>query len=215
MNDYDIKMCQGCKFCFDKGEEFCPLNDDRNVLLAKLEKSDGVIFASPNYAFGVSGVMKNFIDRIAYIFHRPRFFGKTYTVVVTQGVFGGSKILKYLQTTGLNLGFNLVKGVCITSLEPMSDSQEEKMKKEMINLAKRFNKDIDRKKQPKPSLFRLMMFRMTRNALKFSENKMYDYKYFKKVGWFESDYYYEVKLGPIKKSFGKLFDYFGKKIAKK
>ena len=33
-----------------------------------------------------------------------------------------------------------------------------------------------------------------------------DYSYYKKAGWFESDYYYPTRLNPLKKLAGKLFD---------
>jgi hypothetical protein len=64
----------------------------RNVLLEKLEQSDGVIFSTPSYAFRVSGRIKNFLDRITYKFHRPRFFGRTFTAIITQGVPMGKKV---------------------------------------------------------------------------------------------------------------------------
>jgi multimeric flavodoxin WrbA len=51
LNDYNLEFYQGCMLCFDKGEQFCPHTDDRDVLIEKLERSDGVIFASPSYDF--------------------------------------------------------------------------------------------------------------------------------------------------------------------
>ena len=95
-------------------------------MLKKINASDGIVFATPNYAFHASATMKNFIDRLAYVFHRPSFFGKIFTCVVTQGVFGGSKALKYLETTGSNLGFVTVKGCLANMLEPMSEALEKK-----------------------------------------------------------------------------------------
>jgi len=35
--------------------------------------SDGVIFATPNYSFQVSGIMKVFLDRLGFAFHRRAF----------------------------------------------------------------------------------------------------------------------------------------------
>ena len=55
LSDYRLEVCRGCKLCFDRGEEHCPLKDDRDVLIEKMMASDGVIFASPNYSFQVSG----------------------------------------------------------------------------------------------------------------------------------------------------------------
>jgi multimeric flavodoxin WrbA len=80
LSEYNLKTCKGCKLCTDKGEEFCPLNDDRDRLFDKIRNSDGVIFASPNYSFNVSGMMKVFLDRFNPFFHRPEFFGKAFTL---------------------------------------------------------------------------------------------------------------------------------------
>ena len=79
--------------CFKKGEEFCPLRDDRDVLMEKINASDGVIFASPNYSWQMSGLMKVFLDRFGFAIHRPRYFGKVFTGIVTQGIGRGGNIV--------------------------------------------------------------------------------------------------------------------------
>lgn len=56
-----------------KGEDKCPLKDDRTAIEQKLLAADGVILSSPVYVGNVSWLMKNFIDRFAYMNHRPRF----------------------------------------------------------------------------------------------------------------------------------------------
>ncbi len=43
LNDYNLGTCKGCKLCLDKGEELCPFKDDRDILIEKMENSDGVI----------------------------------------------------------------------------------------------------------------------------------------------------------------------------
>lgn len=153
LNEYNLKLCNGCKLCFDKGEEFCPHKDDRDTLLEKLVNSNGIIFASPNYSFGVSARMKNFLDRFAYMYHRPSLFGKTFTAVVTQGIFGGNKIRKYLETMGSNLGLHVAKGTCLNTLEPMSENQMNQMKKLAKKAAERFYKGLHKKMQPVPLTF--------------------------------------------------------------
>jgi len=88
LKNYRLETCRGCRACFDNGEEFCPLHDDRDALIQKIETSDGVVFASPNYSFQVSGLMKTFLDRLGFAFHRPRFFGKIWTSIVCQSIYG-------------------------------------------------------------------------------------------------------------------------------
>ena len=38
LSDYNLKTCRGCKRCCDIGEEFCPLNDDRDKLIKKMNE---------------------------------------------------------------------------------------------------------------------------------------------------------------------------------
>lgn len=212
--DYNIGFCRGCKLCFDKGEEYCPLNDDRDILLEKMERSDGVVFATPNYGFQVSARMKCFIDRLCFIMHRPMFFDKTFTVIVTQGVFGGKDILKYLESTGENLGFSVTRGSCVTALEPITEKQKQNMVRQMKRAAERFYKGLISKKAPEPALLRLLVFRMTRTCLKNAEKKFRDYYYYKEKGWLESDYYNLTSLGPLRKLAGRLFDFMGRIMVK-
>ena len=205
--DYQIQTCKGCKVCFEKGEEHCPLKDDRDFLLEKMAASDGVIFASPNYSFQVSGAMKVFLDRLGFIFHRPQFFGKTYTSIVAQGIYGGNKIVNYLDFVGRGLGFNTVKGACIKSLEPMTDKQQRKTDKALARQAGRFHAQMKKRAYPAPTIIKLLLFRMSRTMMKLElNNRFRDYTFFSDKGWFESDYYYPIRLGAFKRSVGKLFD---------
>ncbi len=214
LKDYNLEFCRGCKLCFDKGEQYCPITGDRDLLLQKMEQSDGVIFASPNYAFQISARMKNLIDRLSYIIHRPRFFGKTFTAIVTQGITGGNKLRKYLEFAGENLGFNVVRGTCLTTLEPITEKQKARLESEAKKVSERLYASLNKNAPPSPSIFRLMLFRFTRTGLKHFEVKYHDYYYFKEKGWLESDYFYDTALGPIKKLAGLLFDFMGRIIIK-
>ena len=213
LSNYHLEFCRSCLQCFLKGEENCHSKDDRNKLIEKLQNSDGVIFATPNYAFQVSARLKNFIDRLAFIYHRPRFFGKAFTGIVTQGVYGGTSILKYLNTTGESLGFHVSNGACVSTFDPMTRPQRKKLNQEMEKAAARFYRELVRP-TPSPSFFRLFVFRSTRTFMKSVDRKLRDYKYYKAKGWFESDYFYPTKLGPIKKLAGSLFDFLGRQMAK-
>jgi multimeric flavodoxin WrbA len=83
--DVDLKMCRGCFECISKGEDRCPLKDDRVGIEGMMDRSDGIILVSPGYVQNVSGLMKNFMDRFAYTNHRPRFFGKQMMLVANGG----------------------------------------------------------------------------------------------------------------------------------
>jgi multimeric flavodoxin WrbA len=207
LSDYRIETCRGCKQCFEKGEEFCPLKDDRDVLIEKIMASDGVVFASPNYSFQVSAFMKIFLDRLGFLFHRPRFHGKTFTSIVVQGVHGGRKIVKYLDFVGLGLGFKVVKGSYSTAFEPMTEKEQQKRDKALVRQSKRFYKHLSKPADRVPGLFALMIFRMSRTSIRLMlDDSNLDYTYYSEHGWFESDYYYPTRLGVLKRPAGNLFD---------
>jgi len=208
LSDYQVEVCKGCKLCMDKGEEHCPLDDDRDLLIEKMMASDGVVFASPNYSFQVSALMKAFLDRLGFVFHRPRFFGKTFTSIVAQGIYGGSKIVDYLDFVGSGLGFSTVKGSCIKTLEPMTEKQQHKTDQVLGKQARRFYARLEQAGYPAPTLFKLMLFRLGRTSMRLELDEAYcDYRYYMEQGWFESDYYYPTRLGLLKTQAGKLFDW--------
>jgi multimeric flavodoxin WrbA len=213
LSDYHLDFCRGCKLCFNKGEEFCPLKDDRDILLEKLEHSDGIILATPNYAFQVSARMKNFLDRLAFIDHRPRFFGKTCTAIVVQGFHGGGSILKYLYLATESMGFHVSRGCCITVLDPMTQLQRASLTQKANQASARFYKELVRPTPP-PSFFKLMLFRFVRTFVKSVDQEYRDYHYYQEKGWFEADYYYPTSLGPVKRLAGSLFDLLGRQVSK-
>ncbi len=207
LSDYRLGTCRGCRLCFDRGEESCPLKDDRDVLIEKMMTSDGVVFASPNYSFHVSALMKIFLDRLGFAFHRPRFFGKTFTSIVTQGIYRGGEIVKYLDFVGFGLGFNTVKGTCFTAFDPMTEKEREKRDRALMSQGKRFYERMMKSAYPAPSLIGLMGFRMSRTSIRLElDDRSRDYAHYQEKGWFESDYFYPTRLGALKKVAGSFFD---------
>lgn len=207
LSDYNLGICRGCRLCTLKGEEFCPLKDDRDMLLEKIEASDGVIFATPNYCFQVSGYMKVFLDRFSAAFHRPRYFGKTFTSIVVQGIGRGGEIVKYLDFVGSNLGFNAVKGVCVTALDPKTEEVQQKIDRALAAHSKKFFVRLEKQDYPSPTLLKLMLFRISRTTMnRMLNDSNQDYRYYREKGWFKSEYYYPARLGLLKKAAGKLFD---------
>ena len=64
-----IKDCRGCYFCYKNG--FCSTKDDMQEIHNEIQNSDLMILASPMYYWGVTGLMKTFIDRL-YLYYPRR-----------------------------------------------------------------------------------------------------------------------------------------------
>jgi hypothetical protein len=157
--------------------------------------------------------MKNLLERLAFIIHRPRFFGKTCTVIVVQGFRGGGDILKYLNSTTDSMGFRVSKGCCATTLDPMTKLQQERLTQKVNQASARFYRELMRPISP-PSFYKLLLFRIVRTFVKSVDQDFRDYGYYKEKGWFESDYFYATSLSPIKKMAGNIFDFAGRRVSK-
>jgi len=215
ISDFRLGVCRGCKVCFERGEALCPLNDDRDLLIGKMMASDGIVFATPNYSFQVSAVMKIFLERLGFVFHRPCFFGKTFTSIIVQGIYGGGKIERYLDFVGNGLGFDTVKGSVLTALEPMMPKEKEKQDRVLARQSERFYEDLAKPALRKASLLKLMVFRLGRTSMALElDDRSADLRYYRDHGWFESDFFYPVHLGVLKKVLGHFFDWLATRMAR-
>jgi putative sterol carrier protein/putative NADPH-quinone reductase len=64
LKDYKIKHCIGCFTCWTKTPGVCVHKDDMPALLEKLREAEVTVYATPLYVFTVSGLMKDFMDRL-------------------------------------------------------------------------------------------------------------------------------------------------------
>ena len=208
LSDYHLEICRGCKLCTDKGEELCPLKDDRDSLLAKLFAADGVVFATPNYSYNVSGQMKVFLDRLAFALHRPRCFGKAYTSIVVEAIYRGREIIKYLDFVAWGLGFNVAKGSLLKSLEPLTEKVRRKNEKAIDRQSRKFYETLVKKEFPAPSLLGLFAFRYGRTSMHLMLDESFrDYTYYGQAGWWTADYFYPIRLCSAKKAIGWMVDH--------
>ncbi|TCL66525.1 NADPH-dependent FMN reductase [Hydrogenispora ethanolica] len=216
LRDFRIEPCAGCFACLSKGEEFCPRQDDRDLLLVKLYRADGVVFATPNYALQVTALMKNFLDRLAFVFHRPRFFGKTFIAIVTQGVFGGSGVVRYLTKLARMWGFQAAQGVCINTIAPRTPAEDAVLRRKLGRAAVRFARWLRRPGPARPSYFMLTLFRLIRASYRaVPDPASRDRRYFQEHGWFETEYFYPAPLSPGQRIVGALVDWMAARLAKR
>ena len=106
-----LELCKGCYRCLELGEDHCSIKDSRALIEQKMHGADGIIFTSPVYVANVSPLFKNFVDRFAYVCHRPRFHNKKAMVVCTTGSVAAG-IVNILMTIMLETwGFTVVHKV--------------------------------------------------------------------------------------------------------
>lgn len=216
----DIKLgnCMGCHNCILRGEDKCPLKDDRDKVRDEIFTADGVIFVSPVYAQNVTALMKNFIDHFAYLWHRPCFFQKKAMAIATGG--GQFKeTLGALKQNSKAWGFEFVQKLGVPHLDALTPEFREKVDKKIGKAAKVFYEAVLKQQVSSPKLGDLIWFRMWRlNAVACKESNPTDYRHWTEKGWIAGKYYCETRINPftnmISSFIGQLIQIFMRKIYK-
>ncbi|MDN7023659.1 flavodoxin family protein [Methanoculleus sp. FWC-SCC1] len=210
LKDADLAQCLGCFLCFEKGEERCPHRDDAAAIEAKMHEADGVIFASPVYGMNVSGLMKVFIDRLSYIFHRPRFFDKHALLLVTTGALGEKDVLDYLNLVAGIWGFSVAARVGIVTSPVIAARQARKNEQKLEKAAQAFAGALARKARPSPGLRDVIVFHGQRGTFaELREHAPVDYAYWKDMGWLEPGrrYFVDVPINPVYDVIGRVVEW--------
>jgi len=104
--ELELPFCTSCHICFLKGEEYCPHYSAMQGVESALLACDGVIVSGTTYVWALNAAMKNVLDHLAFMFHRPALFGKKGMVVSTSAGSGERKVAKYLKTVIGQWGIN-------------------------------------------------------------------------------------------------------------
>jgi len=85
--DYNIKPCLGCLVDDQKACRYpCVIEDDMKEIYREILDADGIIIATPIYWYNVSGVLKNFIDRITVFENMINIEGRSWVEGKVAGV---------------------------------------------------------------------------------------------------------------------------------
>jgi len=178
------------------------------MIIEEMEKADGVIFASPTYARAVSGLMKNFVDRMGFYPHRPIFYDKYAMVMTTYGGFGADMVNEYMKDNFTQCGFNVVSKLEL-QFATKSEIEKSENKKKMTIGMNELKKAIREKPGHKPTFYQLVYFNIFKSISEWNkEVGKADYEFYKK----RKDYYIDININPIKSSLARWIA--GKEIKK-
>ena len=206
LKDLNFELCKGCYACVLRGEDKCPIKDDRDMLIRKIESADGLIAASPVYSHMVPALMKNLFDRFGFYAHRPRFFDKFAMSLVTCSGYGAEHALDYLNKLLKVFGFNMVPSLEL-HYEPgkVSEKQRKEKDEKIIAAFKTLLSRIREGVRDKPDLQMMVPFGIFKEISFAARDAMpADYEYYKD----RKDYYYDVSIPFYKK-------WIAKKVVKK
>lgn len=197
------KQCIGCHSCIVRGEDTCPLGDGFAEIRRKVERADGLVLVTPVYCMGVSFLMKQFLDRFAYLWHRPRFFGK-YAIVACVGAGAGpvaKPVLSYMADNLARWGVSVVGSVGVVRFDtPVGPKTAAARDAGIVRLARRLVGALSLPRLPVPGIGDLFWFNVWRQAaLMGKASQSVDYRYWNERGWLSPGavYFYETPVSPL------------------
>ena len=206
LGDLDIHPCRGCRSCFDRGEAKCPERDDMPAIKAKLDAADGLLLASPVYVDDVSGLVKTWMDRLAYLCHRPGFAGKCAYPVATVGGSPTRHTLRTMNGALLTWGYHLAgqTGLKMGALTPADEMA--RFRPEAARVAGRLFGAIARGDALRPTFVSLLAFKIQQLAWQREPPGSYDVAYWHERGWLKPDctFYVPHRAGRLKVALARL-----------
>jgi multimeric flavodoxin WrbA len=201
LSKYNIQTCRGCRICFDNGEDQCPLKDDVKDLYNRMKQYDLVVWGSPVYVEDINGIMKNYIDRLAFNSHRPSFYKSRSYIICTSGSGSSNHPIKTMQRAMMTWGFQnignikFITGATITEKD-FIEKYEKKLTNQIIHIDKKMHM------QAKPNFISLLTYYIQKKFYLYKMDKMtFDYKYWTDNSWLQNNmhYYFPVKIGLLKR----------------
>jgi multimeric flavodoxin WrbA len=204
----DIQLCRGCRVCFNQGETMCPLKDDLLTIREKMQAADGLIISTPVYVNDVSGIVKTWLDRLAFLSHRPEFAGKHAYLIATVGQGPSSHALKTMNMALSTWGVSIVGQASFKMGAPMKKEQARaQFQAKTQKIVAQFYRVLAKEKTISPSFISLMTFRIQQGAWwRKHQPGTVDYEYWQSQGWMNplSDYYAPHKTGKAKVTLARL-----------
>ena len=199
LKDMNLKDCFGCYACINRGPEKCPLKDDRDVILKKMEDADGVVFATPTNTRHITALMKKFMDKLGYIAHRPYFFDKYAMFVSTCKGFGADLANEYMSSNIGQYGFNVVSSLELY-ISTKSEAETQYNNEQIVQAFEKLISAIQNGERFKPKFGYLVYFHIMKAISELNKKEgIADYEYYKD----KTDYYYDIKIPFYKKRFAK------------
>lgn len=206
LGDLDIHPCLGCRACFDRGDEACPIEDDVPLIRAKMDAADALILASPVYVDDVSGLVKTWMDRLAYLCHRPALGGKCAYPLATVGGSSPNHALRTMNVALLTWGYHLV-GQTGLKMGALATTDELTRYQPAANkVANQLFRAVTKQHALNPTFISLMVFKIQQLTWQQEPPESYDYAYWQAQGWLDPGctFYLPHQANPVKVALARL-----------
>ncbi len=196
----EIHPCRGCRRCFDRGS--CPYQDAVAEVETFITDCDALVLAGPVYLEDINGIMKTWMDRMAFQAHRPAYFGKYAVALATSGAGASGHAQKTMRNALMAWGFHILFTRRFRMGTYMEDTLlAERYRGQLSEMAMTLVTSFQKSAAQKPTLFSLVSFHIQQKYYRTSPHAgALDRAYWQEKGWLHSGthFYMPVKCQPVK-----------------
>jgi multimeric flavodoxin WrbA len=192
LHEVNLEQCRGCYVCIRKGEQYCPLKDDRDMIINEMSDADGIVFASPVYVNFITSLMKQFIERLGFMSHRPPAWthDKFAMVMAVYGGFGGKESNKYMNGIFTSFGMNVVASLEL-QIATKSEQEQKYNHEQMMNTFNTLIGRIKKGERNPPTMTQLILFNLYKSISEYAKEYFEaDYQYYKD----KTNYHYDTDI---------------------
>lgn len=112
-----IERCSGCMACEEEGK--CNIKDDMGMIIERLKMNDVVVFGSPVYFSNVTGLLKDFFDRMDPLYDDKPLRGKHMIAVLAGAQMKASEqALRAIETMANSMEMDLIGDLYLMGKDP-------------------------------------------------------------------------------------------------
>lgn len=219
LSELQLPFCIGCSNCFRLGGQYCPHWDILSRVLNAFDAADGIVVASATYNLRETGMLKNLLDHMCYLLHRPRFFTSKALVITSVGGVGGGSAAKSIAGTLRGIGFNRCYRLSLSTTSWNAYVPAEKHKSRTDKATDSFYRDVAGGKIHYPATGPLIPYNIFRgmcvNYAPGTEYESEDGIYWTEPRRQKRAYDADIPLTIIQKAVGGLFYILGKVLGKR
>ena len=188
LKELKLPFCLGCFNCILRDEKLCPHRAIMEPVLNKMLEADALIVGAPIYILHVNAETKNFFDHLAYVFHRPRFFGRQALVITTTAAAGARTGTRFLRKTLYQLGYNHARELPIQCWDAVFQPKAKDLAR-IARVSRSFAEEVESGRPRKPTWFHIFYHSAFRAAARAgARERSADYLYWKEQGIIDKAY---------------------------
>lgn len=172
LSELKLPLCDGCGACLSSSEANCPHYAVMSLIQDAMFWADGILFAAPVYAGMICSSMKNLLEHLFYMTHRPMLHGYHIFTLSVGASSGAKQTSRYLSRLFDSYGADTI--TCASVADRGTGNEIMPRTMERVNASAQDFADIVAMGPKHPSMRQLRSYNKLRADIQIDNSESYD-----------------------------------------